>query len=98
MKNQAVRLYDTEKRIANFIKSGQFTEDEKEGIEVPFVVLESIIAATDNFSAENKLGQGGFGPVYKVINAYSTNPHFSIFSNNLRFYTILAQHFVSLRI
>lgn len=23
--------------------------------------------ATNNFSIDNKLGQGGFGPVYKVI-------------------------------
>ena len=28
--------------------------------------FESVSAATSNFSAENKLGQGGFGPVYKV--------------------------------
>lgn len=28
--------------------------------------FESISATTSNFSAENKLGQGGFGPVYKV--------------------------------
>lgn len=28
--------------------------------------FESISAATSNFSAENKLGQGGFGPVYKL--------------------------------
>jgi hypothetical protein len=27
---------------------------------------ESVMAATDNFSIKNKLGQGGFGPVYKV--------------------------------
>ena len=28
--------------------------------------FESITAATNNFSTENKLGEGGFGPVYKV--------------------------------
>lgn len=27
----------------------------------------SIIEATNDFSSENKLGQGGFGVVYKVI-------------------------------
>ncbi|XP_019432341.1 PREDICTED: LOW QUALITY PROTEIN: G-type lectin S-receptor-like serine/threonine-protein kinase At1g67520 [Lupinus angustifolius] len=27
----------------------------------------SVMEATDNFSSENKLGQGGFGPVYKGI-------------------------------
>lgn len=26
----------------------------------------SILAATSNFAEENKLGEGGFGPVYKV--------------------------------
>ena len=28
--------------------------------------FESITIATSNFSTENKLGEGGFGPVYKV--------------------------------
>ncbi|XP_028096536.1 cysteine-rich receptor-like protein kinase 25 [Camellia sinensis] len=31
----------------------------------PFIDLVTLGAATDNFSASNKLGQGGFGPVYK---------------------------------
>ena len=33
----------------------------------PFLDLESILVATDSFSDANKLGQGGYGPVYKVI-------------------------------
>ncbi|KAL7244063.1 hypothetical protein ACSBR1_016317 [Camellia fascicularis] len=31
----------------------------------PFYDLSTLSAATDNFSDSNKLGQGGFGPVYK---------------------------------
>ncbi|PON80496.1 Serine/threonine protein kinase [Parasponia andersonii] len=64
-RNQALRLYDNERQIVDYIQSGQFREDEKKGIDVPFVVLDCIRVATDNFSEENKLGQGGFGPVYK---------------------------------
>ncbi|OMO77430.1 S-locus glycoprotein [Corchorus olitorius] len=33
--------------------------------ELPMFDLNSILVATDNFSIQNKLGQGGFGPVYK---------------------------------
>ena len=29
--------------------------------------MSTIVKATDNFSISNKLGEGGFGPVYKVI-------------------------------
>lgn len=36
--------------------------------ELPIFQLEVIMAATDSFSEENKLGQGGYGPVYKVTN------------------------------
>jgi hypothetical protein len=48
------------------IYADHFTVDDKKGIDVPFFDMECILAATDNFSGANQLGQGGFGPVYKV--------------------------------
>ena len=33
---------------------------------LPIFDLGTIAAATDGFSINNKLGEGGFGPVYKV--------------------------------
>lgn len=42
-------------------------KQEEEDAELPFLDLEAIAEATSGFSDENKLGQGGFGPVYKVI-------------------------------
>ncbi|KAJ4895615.1 G-type lectin S-receptor-like serine/threonine-protein kinase [Raphanus sativus] len=35
--------------------------------ELPLFEFQVLATATDNFSLENKLGQGGFGPVYKGI-------------------------------
>ncbi|CAN6558005.1 unnamed protein product [Malus baccata var. baccata] len=41
-------------------------EGETEGeLELPVFDLTTIASATDNFSSDNKLGEGGFGPVYK---------------------------------
>jgi hypothetical protein len=63
----AALLYGTEKRVKNLIDAEEFKEEDKKGIDVPFFDLDSILAATDYFSEANKLGRGGFGPVYKVI-------------------------------
>ncbi|XP_039154773.1 G-type lectin S-receptor-like serine/threonine-protein kinase At4g03230 isoform X2 [Eucalyptus grandis] len=60
------RLYESEKRIKMWMDSCQFEEEDKKGIEVPFFDLEIILQATNHFSDENKLGRGGFGPVYKA--------------------------------
>ncbi|MED6126688.1 hypothetical protein PIB30_080796 [Stylosanthes scabra] len=37
----------------------------EEDLELPMYDLATIVKATNNFSIDNKLGEGGFGPVYK---------------------------------
>ena len=39
----------------------------KDSSELKIYDFDSILIATDSFSIKNKLGQGGFGPVYKVL-------------------------------
>ncbi|XAR56613.1 Non-specific serine/threonine protein kinase [Bertholletia excelsa] len=40
-------------------------EHKNEDLELPLFHMATIASATDNFANENKLGEGGFGPVYK---------------------------------
>ncbi|PSS04738.1 G-type lectin S-receptor-like serine/threonine-protein kinase [Actinidia chinensis var. chinensis] len=40
-------------------------ESQDKDLELPIFDLGTIFAATDKFSAGNKIGEGGFGPVYK---------------------------------
>ncbi|XP_047342450.1 G-type lectin S-receptor-like serine/threonine-protein kinase At4g03230 isoform X2 [Impatiens glandulifera] len=61
------RLYNTEKGVKDLMDTGEFNEEDKKGIDVPFLDLKMILEATNYFSDENKLGEGGFGPVYKGI-------------------------------
>ncbi|KAK4851858.1 hypothetical protein QYF36_018984 [Acer negundo] len=54
-------------RRTNLEKSeGKGKTDQKiENLELPLFELDTIANATNNFSFNNKLGEGGFGPVYK---------------------------------
>ncbi|KAL8121527.1 hypothetical protein AgCh_018309 [Apium graveolens] len=38
---------------------------ESEDVELPLVDFKRVVDATNNFSLDNKLGEGGYGPVYK---------------------------------
>lgn len=47
-------------------------EDQNSGMQVddmdlPVFNLSTIAKATNNFTTNNKIGEGGFGPVYRVI-------------------------------
>lgn len=59
------RFYDSERHVKDLIDMEGLEENDNEGIEVPYFDFESILVATDDFSDANKLGKGGFGPVYK---------------------------------
>nr|XP_043625479.1 G-type lectin S-receptor-like serine/threonine-protein kinase At4g27290 [Erigeron canadensis] len=48
-------------------ESLQVHENKREAMELPLFSFSTIEKATASFSPDNKLGQGGFGPVYKGI-------------------------------
>ncbi|XP_020985825.2 G-type lectin S-receptor-like serine/threonine-protein kinase At4g03230 [Arachis duranensis] len=62
---QRKRFIDSIRHVKDLIEDGGLEEKDNEGIEVPYFDFESIVVATDNFSDANKLGRGGYGPVYK---------------------------------
>uniref|UniRef100_A0A7N2M967 Receptor-like serine/threonine-protein kinase n=1 Tax=Quercus lobata TaxID=97700 RepID=A0A7N2M967_QUELO len=47
------------------LEDHQNNEGQREDLELPFFELSTIVCATDNFLFKNKLGEGGFGSVYK---------------------------------
>ena len=56
----------------------QNIDGQNEDLEIPFYSLATIAIATNKFSSNNKLGEGGFGLVYKVtlidqFTSYSTS-------------------------
>ncbi|XP_050370264.1 G-type lectin S-receptor-like serine/threonine-protein kinase SD1-1 [Argentina anserina] len=52
-------------KIGNNGTTNQNYDRQNEDIELPIFSLSTVLTATDNFSVNKKLGEGGFGPVYK---------------------------------
>ncbi|XP_028104373.1 G-type lectin S-receptor-like serine/threonine-protein kinase At4g27290 [Camellia sinensis] len=52
-------------RTIDHPEQGCYKESQNEDIELPLFHLVTITKATDYFAINNKLGEGGFGPVYK---------------------------------
>ncbi|KAL0443466.1 UNVERIFIED_CONTAM: G-type lectin S-receptor-like serine/threonine-protein kinase [Sesamum latifolium] len=53
------------KKYSKMRKQGKYTGEYHKEPELPLFKLSTILKATNNFSIEKKLGEGGFGPVYK---------------------------------
>ncbi|KAL1558518.1 G-type lectin S-receptor-like serine/threonine-protein kinase0 [Salvia divinorum] len=49
------------------MSQGLFSAAHVNDAELPFFSLPTVLKATDNFSIKNKLGEGGFGPVYMGV-------------------------------
>ncbi|KAJ6796908.1 receptor-like serine/threonine-protein kinase SD1-8 [Iris pallida] len=50
--------------LASFTNPCNYQDTDSKDLELPLFDLTTIVAVTDNFSAKNKLGEGGFGPVF----------------------------------
>ncbi|KAL5776590.1 hypothetical protein ACOSP7_009516 [Xanthoceras sorbifolium] len=59
------RLFLDSARSFSSHKNSAISSGQSGDIELTMFQLSSMLAATNNFSSANKLGQGGFGPVYK---------------------------------
>ncbi|XP_022885253.1 G-type lectin S-receptor-like serine/threonine-protein kinase At1g11410 isoform X2 [Olea europaea var. sylvestris] len=51
--------------LEEYTDTDELENNERKGHDLKLFTYSSILAATNSFSSENKLGEGGFGPVYK---------------------------------
>ncbi|GAV90577.1 LOW QUALITY PROTEIN: S_locus_glycop domain-containing protein/B_lectin domain-containing protein/Pkinase_Tyr domain-containing protein/PAN_2 domain-containing protein/DUF3403 domain-containing protein [Cephalotus follicularis] len=58
-------LYAWKRKLRKREQFTKINEGGKEDMDLPIFNLSTIVKATDNFSSDHKLGEGGFGPVYK---------------------------------
>lgn len=70
-RKEGIRLFQNDRNKLRISAQGSSTGEEGDEIEtstvdVKFYSLSTIIDATDNFSITQKVGEGGFGSVYKV--------------------------------
>ncbi|KAM7488828.1 hypothetical protein LguiB_026312 [Lonicera macranthoides] len=62
------RMMDTHERVLTEERKKEERKNEErknEDLQLPLFDINTMVYATNNFSEDNKLGEGGFGPVYK---------------------------------
>ncbi|XP_028800711.1 G-type lectin S-receptor-like serine/threonine-protein kinase At4g27290 [Neltuma alba] len=65
-----LRVYKNYNDKVKSVDQDQNNGKHSEDLDLPFLDLSTIVIATGNFSINNKIGEGGFGPVYwgKLVN------------------------------
>ncbi|XP_076898181.1 G-type lectin S-receptor-like serine/threonine-protein kinase At4g27290 [Bidens hawaiensis] len=63
----ALILYFWRNKRLNNNNSDLVNKEQKQDSDLPFFSLNEVVKATSNFADNNKLGQGGFGEVYKGV-------------------------------
>ncbi|KAH0986362.1 hypothetical protein GBA52_013539 [Prunus armeniaca] len=59
-------FYIRKKKLRNqVVRRKDYLGEDREDMELPLFDLNTIVHATNGFSSRNKLGEGGFGPVYQ---------------------------------
>ncbi|CAL9006078.1 unnamed protein product [Prunus brigantina] len=61
----ALILYIRKRKLRNQGVRKDYLGEDREDMELPLFDLPTLAKATNEFSSSNKLGEGGFGPVYK---------------------------------
>lgn len=59
-------VYHSVGNLAQALGEDYTDRSQNKNVELPSFRLAKIAKYTNNFSVSNKLGEGGFGPVYKV--------------------------------
>ncbi|XP_071718616.1 G-type lectin S-receptor-like serine/threonine-protein kinase At4g03230 [Rutidosis leptorrhynchoides] len=65
--NLELQHNDPAATVKFLVDPGILSAEDRRDIDVPFYDFKIISTSTDYFSLANKLGQGGFGPVYKGV-------------------------------
>ena len=70
-RERQLKLFNDVTSSSTTFQDSQKPNEVRRKPDLPIFDISIILSATDNFSPTKRLGQGGFGPVYKVLSPYT---------------------------